>query len=145
MNFVDPSGLHLWPWQKRVYVEGGTAEEREQVQQALRRIFSTKRGRELEQIIRAEAKARTIYIISYQGKNECPNAPSTEIDISPNAIVSYDTEWGTIQFPLEVIIAHELGHAVAGTRDDGPGQMNNINKNENPIAKDLGWPGRVSY
>jgi hypothetical protein len=96
-------------------------------------------------MIREEGKPRTIYILNYGGKNECPDAPSTEIYITPDALVSYETEWGWIQFPLEVIIAHEFGHAVAGARDDGPRQMNNVDKNENEITKDLGWPRRLSY
>jgi Zn-dependent peptidase ImmA (M78 family) len=32
------------------------------------------------------------------------------------------------------ILAHELGHAVMGTCDCGPGRMRNIILNENPIA-----------
>jgi hypothetical protein len=29
--------------------------------------------------------------------------------------------------------------------DDGPGRMNNINKNENPVANALGQPARTAY
>ena len=43
------------------------------------------------------------------------------------------------------ILAHELGHVVTGAKDDGPDQMNNTNRNENPIMKELGAPERTAY
>jgi hypothetical protein len=32
-----------------------------------------------------------------------------------------------------------------GTQDDGPGKMNNVNENENPIRVELGDPKRTKY
>jgi RHS repeat-associated protein len=43
-----------------------------------------------------------------------------------------------------VALGHEMGHA-AGTDDDGDGQLNNVNANENPIRKDLGYCRRTKY
>jgi hypothetical protein len=35
--------------------------------------------------------------------------------------------------------------SAAGAKDDGPDQMNNTNRNENPIMKELGAPERTAY
>ena len=46
---------------------------------------------------------------------------------------------------LQRAIAHERGHTL-GTDDDGPGNMNNVNLNENPISTQLGEPYvRIRY
>ena len=44
---------------------------------------------------------------------------------------------GKTNASAERILAHELGHAI-GTGDEGPGNMNNVNENENPIMEALG-------
>jgi toxin ParE1/3/4 len=52
---------------------------------------------------------------------------------------------GPVPASLQRAIGHELGHTL-GTGDDGPGMMNNVNLNENPIATQLGEPYyRVRY
>jgi hypothetical protein len=38
-----------------------------------------------------------------------------------------------------------LSPSVTGTLDDGPGNMNNVNQNENPVAKQLKQPERTTY
>ncbi len=43
------------------------------------------------------------------------------------------------------IIAHELGHAVFGIGDAGPGRLSNVLANENPIMLELGEPARTHY
>ena len=47
--------------------------------------------------------------------------------------------------PLVAIIGHELGHDIMGDLDDGKNDMNNVNKNENPIRKSFGIPNRTGY
>jgi hypothetical protein len=42
------------------------------------------------------------------------------------------------------ILSHELGHTT-GIGDTGPGQMDNIIKNENPIMIPLEGKERISY
>jgi len=42
------------------------------------------------------------------------------------------------------ILSHELGHAT-GTKDDGPGKMNNVKKHENPIMIPLEHKKREKY
>jgi len=47
---------------------------------------------------------------------------------------------------LERIFAHELGHAAMYNRDNGPGRMNNVNWNENPVMRQLGdFNDRTAY
>jgi hypothetical protein len=49
-------------------------------------------------------------------------------------------------FTLERIFAHELGHAAMGNLDNGPGRMNNVNWNENPVMRQLGdFNDRTAY
>jgi hypothetical protein len=45
----------------------------------------------------------------------------------------------------DAISGHEIGHAATGALDNGPGNMNNVNQNENPIRKALGEPLRTQY
>lgn len=42
------------------------------------------------------------------------------------------------------VLGHELGHAI-GEKDNGTNRMNNVIKNENPVRKGLGEPGRTQY
>lgn len=51
---------------------------------------------------------------------------------------SYTSRFGGGTFSLERIFAHELGHSAMGNLDNGPGRMNNINWNENPVMRRLG-------
>ncbi|WP_223882155.1 hypothetical protein [Kluyvera genomosp. 3] len=46
--------------------------------------------------------------------------------------------------PLSVVIVHKMGHAM-GEKDNGPGQMNNVKKHENPVRKEMGIPPRMKY
>jgi len=44
-----------------------------------------------------------------------------------------------------VPLGREIGHAATRVLDDGPGNMNNVNQNENPIRQGLGLPPRIAY
>jgi len=65
--------------------------------------------------------------------------PSYRPFIELNAIGNYG------QASLTRVLAHEFGHAVFGTPDDGPKHMHNVNLNENPIMEALGEGTRMSY
>ena len=61
---------------------------------------------------------------------------------NPDATKVIDVEYkdGTkarIKASAERILAHELGHAY-GAGDDGPGNMDNVNENENEIMGSMG-------
>jgi hypothetical protein len=58
----------------------------------------------------------------------------------------YTSRFGGGTFTLERIFAHELGHAAMGNLDNGPGRMNNVNWNENPVMRQLGdFNDRTAY
>ncbi len=71
-----------------------------------------------------------------------PDSNIAEID------PAYHPEVCTTQGPLpletEIAIAHEMGHLI-GFHDDGPREMNNILKNENPVRRNLKKPLRTQY
>lgn len=66
------------------------------------------------------------------------------INVDPHFHPEVKTSRGPEEASTEVILGHELGHG-AGGKDDGPGNMNNVNQNENPIRQDLGLPDRIEY
>jgi hypothetical protein len=84
-------------------------------------------------------------VVNDQGWNEFdrPGLPG-DILIDPDAPACVETEDGPQNTPIEARIAHEGGHAV-GDKDDGPGGMNNVNRNENPVREALGYPMRTKY
>jgi len=64
------------------------------------------------------------------------------IFFNPYATINIDVEYkngktGKTNASAERILAHELGHAY-GTGDEGPGSLDNVNENENPIMEALG-------
>jgi RHS repeat-associated protein len=59
---------------------------------------------------------------------------------------AYTSAHGGGTYSLQRIFAHELGHAAMGNLDNGPGQMNNVNWNENPVMRQLGdFNDRTAY
>ena len=73
------------------------------------------------------------------------DAPSRDVHIDPDWHPTLLTTAGAIPATTTRIIAHEFGHAVMGTRDDGPNRMNNVIENENPIMRELYEPERTQY
>jgi hypothetical protein len=58
----------------------------------------------------------------------------------------YTSASGGGTYSLQRIFAHELGHAAMGNLDNGPGNMNNVNWNENPVMRQLGdFKDRTTY
>lgn len=85
-------------------------------------------------------------IINYNGNNSAfVNGGPVYIDPTSHPILQ--TTEGPIPASTTRIVAHELGHAIVGTRDDGSKRMNNVNLNENPIvtALDPPEPARIRY
>src|ERR1700694_3353924 len=158
LNNTDPTGLFLWPWETPVAVAGGTAAQRADYQSAAAAVLSTPRGQQLEQQIIGpwywHGSPQTIQITPGVSCGACVNFykyPDGTLTSTNTVLVdpSYHPELQTTAGPQAAsdvrILAHELGHSVTGTQDSGPGQMDNINQNENPIVKALGLPERTQY
>lgn len=101
---------------------------------AYNNIKATKRGGE---IIRKLEKSKATYTILPTPKKTKYDPGTKTIHVDPNKHPQIQTDKGMKKATTERILAHELGHA-DGTKDDGKGKMNNVNKNENPICKQLG-------
>ena len=137
-------------------ITGGTQSQRNQTYKALLDVFSTPVGAQMFQEI---AGRRTFWIwrrpfaialrpgsnwagsmIGAQGR-----AKSQYISLDPIITMQIQTERGLVTPSLQRQIAHELGHAVFGLRDVGPGQMQTVIHAENSVMRALGEPSRTRY
>ena len=148
LRFSDPLGLFLFPWESPIYVEGGTTEEQRRVIDAVNKVFSTRRGKEMLDAIKGpwyrHGSPKTIHITAgHIFRSDFLGGDNMYID--PTFSPCMYTTAGIVRGSLERGIGHELGHLVFGVGDDGPGRMNNVNQNENPVANDLGQPSRTKY
>jgi RHS repeat-associated protein len=128
--------------------------------QLLRRAYdkvkNTPRG---EEICRALEASSDIYMIDIAANGPLRKDPNMALRDQPS-YVDYannrawfdpmakplmNTTLGLQPASLEAQMAHELGHLATKVRDTGPGRMDNINMNENPVRKALGEPLRVTY
>ena len=144
VNFVDPDGLSVTVVARDPRVVNA-------LQEAYYRLNQSEHGRA---ITKALEGSKTDYQIRPVSKDafycppgaagKCKNKRSNTVYVDPCKKVLLPTTKGMKPTPLEVVLGHELGHA-RGTHDDGPGKMNNVNRNENPIRRDLGYPPRTSY
>ncbi|WP_158241384.1 RHS repeat-associated core domain-containing protein [Dyella sp. AD56] len=148
LQLTDPQGLVLFPWESPVYVVGGSPEQQQQVIDSVNAIFRTPRGSQLLDDIKGpwykHGSPKTIKITD-DYRVETPYLGADEIHIDPRFNRCFNSTQGPMRGSLSRFIAHELGHAVEGTDDDGPGRMNNVIQNENPIMNALGEPSRISY
>jgi RHS repeat-associated protein len=134
VNFIDPVGL------AGIRIGNSfSASGRAQVTRAIQRIIQTTRGRQIFQ--QANQSPDTITIEKGRARYD-RNTHTVYVD--PCDIPNITTSSGSTPGSLERTIAHEVGHSL-GTRDDGPGDMNNVNLNENPVATELGQPARTDY
>lgn len=129
-------------------INGGTAAEKAQAQAAIDQVFSTPRGQEMLSQIEGpwyeHGNPQTLNINDYGGDG-APAPLSGSISINMDANVYIPVQGGRAKASLARILAHELGHSLMGDGDDGPCRMNNVNKNENPVATALGQPLRTAY
>ena len=139
VNWIDPLGLIIT-------YHGFSKSELAQVKKQLAAIKKTKRGKQL--VESAENNKKRDFQITKDCTGKPNYDPSTDkINFDPNFDINIPTtdKSGTSPATPEGILAHELGHAVTGTLDDGPNNMNNVNQNENPVRQGLGLPTRTAY
>jgi hypothetical protein len=133
LTFRDPLGL-------RVDLSLSSPE----VNRALDLVKRTKRGRELYETM--ERDPRTCHIVSLSGFQNAVRVGGTcDIVIDPEFHPEIPTLAGRKSASTARILAHEMGHAATGVGDTGPGQMDNIILNENPVASELGLSPRTGY
>jgi RHS repeat-associated protein len=81
----------------------------------------------------------------YNGSYSYPGGQAIMLDYA-DVGSRYTSASGGGTFTLQRIFAHELGHAAMGNLDNGPGNMNNVNWNENPVMRQLGdFNDRTTY
>jgi RHS repeat-associated protein len=122
---------------------GATATQQRAIDTAEAKVLGTARGQQMVEKLKSEDRSIEIRV-NNAGKNSAP-APGDYINIDPSSVDMVLTKTGWIPATLERKIAHELGHAVFGDRDIGPGRLENTIRNETPIMKELHQPVRIKY
>lgn len=169
LNLIDPTGevmvppdsvdhrrdwasgqgrmLHGLQRREPVRVVGGRAEERQRIQRSIERVMQTPRGQEMRREAERTFQQERVRIVERGDAGH--NEGSQEVRINPRWVDSdgsiVETTDGPLRSSMEAVVGHELGHSIMRDADDGPGQMNNVNRNENPIRRSLGDPERRRY
>ena len=125
-------------------IQGGTAQVREVAAQALEKVLSTSRGQDMTRGAEATKRLERIILTDARDVSQGDYVLGVAL-INYNVAVSSPPTFGKPAPPLEATIAHELGHVIFRTLDDGPARMNNTNLNENPVRAELGLPLRTRY
>ncbi|MBI1912831.1 MAG: RHS repeat-associated core domain-containing protein, partial [Deltaproteobacteria bacterium] len=117
------------------------------LKKALKKLKSTKRGKQLYEIMK---KSEITYKIIDKKILDAYYDPSAhEIIIDPEFHPEIKVKKGCtekiVQASSERILGHEMGHAATGVGDTGPDRMDNVRLNENPIAIELGQDERLEY
>ncbi len=134
INNIDPLGLDI--------TFSGSPAERKAFIDALRRVRKTPKGKELcNKLLFSDDK----YDIGPATDDAYFDPATKQIRVDPNFHPPTETTSGTQPAPTDAILGHEMGHAATGAKDDGPGNLNNVNQNENPIRTSLGEPTRTAY
>ena len=144
IHWVDVLGLDV-----KIVTSDKVAYKR--IAESYAKLNTTQRGREITKRLEESSTVYKIVPANKTAKYQIrkPNSPCTNCEpntvyIDPYNSLILPTADGDEPTSLAVLIGHELGHAI-GYQDDGPNRMNNVNINENPIRKELGYPERTSY
>lgn len=108
------------------------------------RLKSTEHGKKICRTLEQFPETYTITTTDAEGTAFYEGSRRT-IRIDPGFSPLIHTEKGIMRADPVTILGHEIGHAATKIWDDGPGKMNNINKNENPIREQLRLPRRTKY
>ena len=118
-----------------VTYEGFTPAEAKKITHILNVINTTKRGHQLVNKVRKSP--RKYRIIKNKTNNAGGLALTGVMYFNFGIKINIHTVDGLVPATPTRILAHELGHMSGGQLDDGPGNMNNVNVNENPVMIEL--------
>ncbi|MDP5211333.1 M91 family zinc metallopeptidase, partial [Microbulbifer sp. 2205BS26-8] len=134
---------------KDFVIIGDTEASRARIQSELGDIFSTTRGGEMLANLEDRRSFwffKKDFVVDLTVTNNAYAYPGGDaIYVDPNFHPEIQTTDGPMAATTRRIMAHELGHAVFSTPDDGLYRMNNIIRNENLIMNALGQPSRTEY
>jgi hypothetical protein len=105
------------------------------IEAALRRVLSTARGQEMIERLKRDNRRVVIWVNS--DGDQRADFFRGYLYIDPSDLPTYLSSRGERRANLERVIAHELGHAVFNETDEGPGELNNILRNEDPVMAEL--------
>jgi hypothetical protein len=131
---IDPSGLTL------AY---GDFYSTFIYQRNVNQIATTPTGAKLVNILQGSSTTYTIHAGDSPLGSPAQHI-GNDVYVNPTFHPSLDTTIGLQDASSTRILSHEMGH-LTGTRDDGPGNMNNVNQWENPIMSPLEGYKRTSY
>jgi hypothetical protein len=136
INWADPSGL-------KVRFIGP---DRNALMNAYKKNKRTRRGKYLCRILE---KSSTLYSIDSSPNSAYYDPYTNTIVLDPKYHPYVQTNQnGVTQYEpasTNSMLGHELGHAATGIGDTGPGNMDNVINNENPIRRGLGENDRTAY
>jgi RHS repeat-associated protein len=127
-----------------VPVRGGTYEQRKYYRQITKEVFASDRGHDYIEKVRERGYSVTVHLTN-EYDAYADSAPSKHVRVDPRYHPVVQTTAGPLALTDRQIIGHEFGHAVMGTKDDGPRNMNNVRLNENPIRAFYHEPLRTEY
>lgn len=144
ISYIDPYGLDV-----RVVTRDPVAAKI--LMEAYARLNRTKRGREISQQLECSKNTYEIRPIDRDAfycpagtKDPACQGKQRTVFLDPYNNIMLPTPNGMLPASKATVLGHELGHAI-GYWDDGPGRMNNVIVNENPIRAGLGEPPRTAY
>ena len=129
---------------RNTQINGGNIIEQIQMQTSLADIFETDIGQQMRGVL--DQSGTTLQVNINYGNQHYAYVNSGSVWVDPVHRPNYLSVHGLTQFSTTRIVAHEMGHAVMGARDNGPRSMFNVYNYENPIMRQLGDPyDRIMY
>jgi RHS repeat-associated protein len=138
VNFVDPRGTEITyadEYSKSVLLP------------MLQKLAGSEKG---AQLLAELQNSKTVFVLKAEHPGRIPEEFGSGYVRGNNLYVSLCTQRyinttnGWVPFDPLRLLAHELGH-LTGTKDNGIGQMNNVNKYENPIMQPIDGLQRIEY